>query len=266
MKNLSLFIACILLSASTINAQETKIIQPILVDKSALSGIDLKKIDLKDEPEKDFYQKNLYWGKDIGVFVVSTENWNNKITDYPFDEFVYMYQGEAVVKPNLGANQVFYSGDYFFAPRGYDGEWEIKAGNYLHYELSVITTKRADSIYVEENPQHTLFSKSQLSGNAIVLDAQGYYSKVLQKGTELTISLHAEAPSEKTMELTTNEQLIQVLSGAITIWDTQEKEHKFYTGDFFILPRGFSGKWKSEGHQLAKYLSVEKTMWVKNNH
>ena len=32
--------------------------KPLLLDRSVLSGVGLQKIDLKDEPEKDFYQKN----------------------------------------------------------------------------------------------------------------------------------------------------------------------------------------------------------------
>ena len=120
-----------------LGAQETdEPKKPISLDRSILSGVGLAKIDLKDEPEKDFYQKRLYWGKELGVFVVGTETWTNTITDYPFDEFIYMYNGEAIVKPREGASQIFYAGDYFFAPKGYKGAWEVKGNNQIHYELS----------------------------------------------------------------------------------------------------------------------------------
>lgn len=265
MKKITLFFGLIFLNLLTLNAQESKkILKPIHLDKSALSGVGLKKIDLKDEPEKDFYQKRLYWGEDLGVFVVGTETWNNKIDNYSFDEFIYMYHGEAMVKPKIGSSQVFYSGDYFFAPKGFKGEWEIRAGDYLHYELSVITTKRADSMLVKENPQHQLFSKSKLSGNNIRLDSDGNFVEILQKGAELTIKLKGEASSKRSLDISENEQLIHILSGLVRIHDTQGREHQFYTGDFFILPRGFKGKWKSEGHQLVKFLIIEKTMWNEN--
>jgi len=257
-KKLILFGFLFLLFGNLNAQQSAKNIKPILLDKSALSGVGLKKIDLKDEPEKDFYQKNLYWGKDLGVFVVSTENWNNEIENYPFDEFVYMYQGEALVKPKVGSNQVFYSGDYFFAPKGFVGEWEISAGNNLHYELSVITTTRADSTIISDNPQHKLFKRSVLSGNNITLDEEGQYSSVLQKGDEITVELKAEAPGERSFENDT-EQLIHVLSGQIKITDSIGQELQFHTGDFFVLPLGCSGIWMSEGHQMIKYLSVKKT-------
>jgi len=234
MKKTTLLFGFIFLSYITLNAQESKNkLQPIHLDKSVLSGVGLEKIDLKDEPEKDFYQKRLYWGKDLGVFVVGTETWNNKIKNYSFDEFIYMYHGEAMVKPQIGSSQVFYSGDYFFAPKGFKGEWEIRAGNYLHYELSVITTKRADSSRVKENPKHLLFSKSKLSGNNIRLDSNGNYEEILQKGAELTVKLKGEAPSERTINISDNEQLVQILSGLVKIRDSQGEEHQFYTGDFF---------------------------------
>ena len=37
-----------------------EIIKPILLDKEALSGIGLQKIELKKEPERAFFQRNLF--------------------------------------------------------------------------------------------------------------------------------------------------------------------------------------------------------------
>lgn len=256
-----LLVLCILFISITCFAQSNsdQVIKPILVDKSAISGVGLKKIDLKDEPEKDFHQRNLFWGKEIGVFVVSTESWVNKIDDYPFDEFVYMYHGEAIVKPKVGPADVFYSGEYFFAPKGFAGEWEIKANNSTHYELSVITTTRADSSVVSNTLNHKRFDKSLLSGNGIKLDEQGMYEEALQVGAELTIKMAAEEPTKKLLETQTNERMIHLLSGQLEVTDADGKQHMFYTGDFFIFPKGLSGGWKSDGHGLVKYLIVEKT-------
>ncbi|WP_299884038.1 cupin domain-containing protein [uncultured Lacinutrix sp.] len=246
------------LSSEIINAQN-KLLEPILLDKSTLSGVGLKKVNLKDEPEKDFYQKQLYKGEDISVYVVSTETWNNNFKNFWFDEFIYMYHGEAVIKPKKGKVQLFHSNDYFFAPKGYTGEWEIKAGNNLHYELSVITTKRADSSFISENLEHKLFKKSTLSGAHIKLDNDGKYIETLRKGIELTVSLKAEKPSQWKIKQA-KEMLIQILSGQVTIKNLEGIEKTFYSGDFFIIPKDLSGNWKSEGHGLVKYLAIEKTL------
>lgn len=236
---------------------EGEVIKPILVDKSALSGIGLDKIVLKDEPDKDFYQRRIYWGDDIGVFVVSTESWVNRMDNFPFDEYIFMYNGEVEVRPDRGNVQQFYSGDHFWAPKGYTGEWEIKAGDYLHYELSVIATQRADASSIAEYREHVPISKTDISGSLITLDSTGHYNKSLVRGVELEITIKAELPQSLEDFLNEKECLIHLLSGQITIEDPVGEVHTFHAGDFFILREGLKGQWASEGHGLVKYLSIE---------
>ncbi|MDT0605715.1 cupin domain-containing protein [Croceitalea rosinachiae] len=252
-----LIFACFVFLCTMVKGQVDSIIA-IPLDKSVLSGVGLKKLSLKDEPEKEFYQKRLYHGDDISIYVVSTEAWNNDFRNFWLDEFVYMFHGQAVVKPQKGKVQLFNSGDYFFAPKGYTGEWEIKTGNNLHYELSVISTTRADSTLISENIEHKLFEKSVLSGVHIQLNDNGKYTEILKKGVELTVMLKAERPSKWQIE-PAKEMLIQLLSGQVTIETLAGTETTFFTGDFFIVPNGLEGIWKSDGHGLIKYLTIEKT-------
>lgn len=235
------------------------VIRPILLDKSVLSGVGLRKIDIKDEPEKDFYQKRLYRGADISIYVVSTETWNNQMKNFPFDEFIYMFNGEACIRPESGPAEIFHSGDYFFAPRGFTGDWEIRAGKNFHYELSVISTSRADSSQVSSNLKHQLFEPYDLSGTQINLEEDKEFVQNLRQGIELSVSLKAELPSEKILMGPTTECMIHLLSGQISFEDSTGSEQTFYTGDFFVIPNAFHGKWKSQGHGLIKYLQVEKT-------
>jgi len=255
------FLTAFVFCTHFLNAQKiiNPSLSPLLLDKAVLSGVGLDKIDLKDEPEKDFYQKNLYRGEDISVYVVSTETWNNKIDSYPFDEFVYMYHGEAFVKSARGPAQLFYSGDYFFASKGFKGEWGILAGDQLHYELSVITTRRTAADVISKDNEHLLFDKAILSGASIKVSEGSNFTKVLKAGVELTVKLEAEQPVEKALSEPSKEMLIQVLAGQISIEDNSGKKQVFNTNDFFVMPKGFTGSWKSNGHGLVKYLSVEKT-------
>ncbi|MEO0899126.1 MAG: cupin domain-containing protein [Bacteroidota bacterium] len=251
-------LACLFLCSGFLFGQEPTQ-EPFLLDKSVLSGVGLKKIPLKNEPEKDFHQKRLFRGEDISIYVVSTETWNNKMDNFAFDEFIYMFHGEAIVKPKEGKTQLFQSQDYFFAPKGFTGEWEIKAGEHLHYELSVITTKRADSSLKSQDLSHQLFDRSTLSGAHIKLDTDGKYHEVLRKGVELTISLQAEKPGNRTLK-DSKEMLVQLLSGQVSMKMVDGSSKTFYSGDFFVLPNGVDVEWISEGHGLVKYLTVEKTM------
>jgi len=81
----------------------------------------------------------------------------------------------------------------------------------------------------------------------------------LQKGAELTVRLKAERPREISMLEPAKEQLIHVIAGQVTIEDSAGDKQTFYTGNFFLLPNGFTGKWQSDGHGMLKYMSVEKS-------
>ena len=232
---------------------------PIKLDKSALSGVGLEKIDIKGEPEKDFYQKNLYKGEDLSVYIVSTESWVNKMENFPFDEFVYMYHGQAKITPIKGPTQTFYTGEYFFAPKGYTGDWEIISGKNLHYEFSVISTRRAEKPLDKVDNHHQLFDKALISGVDISLDTAGLYSKILQEGAELTICIKAEAPVVKNIVTPSKESVLHLLSGQITLTDQNKNVHLYQSGDFIIIPKGFMGEWLSEGHGLIKYLTIERS-------
>lgn len=231
---------------------------PILLDKEVLSGLNLRKIDLKDEPEKDFYQKMLFNGSDIMIFVVSTETWNNKIENYAFDEYVYLLNGQSIVKPRHNNAKIFDYGDHFFVPKNFQGNWEVSAGENLHYELSVISKLRTDSTIVSENTNYSEVKRSILSGSQISLNNNEIHQEIIREGVELKLSFNAEKPQSRNIETNTKEQLIHVLSGVITFTDKKDEKYIFHTGDFFVLPKGLEGKWSSEGHGIVKYLIVEK--------
>ncbi len=251
-----------LLSFLTLNCQSESsnehVIEPVLINKLALSGIGLKQFEQPNDPGKEFYQKKVCWGDELGIFIVSTNSYVNKMNDFPFDEYVYMLHGEAEVRPKDGTTQRFKSREHFFAPKGYTGEWEIMAGDHLHYELSVITTKRADSTSVSNFKSHTLIDPTLLSGVDIHLDENGIYKKEIVKGAELTFTLHAEKSSDVILEKS-KEMLVHVLSGMITIKSTNQNKHNFHTGDFFFIPKDMEGQWKTDGHSLVKYLTIERS-------
>lgn len=237
---------------------DTKSLAPILIDKSALSGIGLSQIDQPNDPDKEFYQRRICWGEELGIFIVSTNSYTNKINNFPFDEYVYMFHGEAEVRPIEGENQRFLSQEHFFAPKGFTGEWEIIAGENLHYELSVISTKRADSTATTLYDKHMAIDHKILSGVDIEFDENGICQKEVVEGAELTFILNAEKPQTKAFKKF-KEQLIHVLSGSISITTVDNTTHTFHTGDFFIIPNNMEGQWQSSGHSLAKFLSIQRS-------
>ncbi|MEM7572813.1 MAG: cupin domain-containing protein [Bacteroidota bacterium] len=245
------------LSSCTLFAQD-EASQPILLDRSVLSGVGLESIEFPEEPEREFFQRQLYRGAAISVYVVSSGNWINQMDNFPFDEFVYMLHGEAIIRPSFGASQTFHSRDFIFAHRGFTGDWEIHGGEHFHYELSVISSSRADAQLAAEDLRHSKLSAASLSGLEIDLNETGSFEQTLAEGVELTVKLMGEAP--RTINLRdTPEQLIYLLSGQISIQGQSGNTQEFYSGDFFILPQDCEGIWTSAGHGLIKYLSVNRT-------
>ncbi|MEM9934180.1 MAG: cupin domain-containing protein [Bacteroidota bacterium] len=231
---------------------------PILLDKTTLSGVGLDTIKLNNEPERKFFQRNLYRGEDLSVYVVSSQSWIGRMDNFSIDEFIYLLHGMAKVRPEEGGESIFHTGDYFFAHKGYTGEWEIVAGPTNHYELSVITTSRAEPPEAPKLPAPIMLDKKKISGADIVFDEEGLYKEVLQEGIELTISIHAETPQRREIK-NGHEQLICLLSGQLQFTPMEGETHSFQSGDFMLFPKGMSGEWVSQGHGAVKYISVYKS-------
>lgn len=234
---------------------ENEVIQPILLDKSVLSGIGLNKIELKNEPERAFFQKRLFRGEDIGVYVVSSQSWTSTFDKFWFDEFVYLFNGQSKVTSG-GQVDYFHSGEYFFAPKGFEGSWEVQIGDQVHYELSVITNKRADSTQTSKLKHPFIYDKSKLSGVEITFDENGIYEETLAKGVELEVVLSAAKTGIKQEVKIQKDQLVCLLTGMMKLSDASGKVHQFYAGDFFVLPKNFSGFWENKGHGFSKFLLV----------
>ncbi len=237
---------------------EKNIINPILIDKSSLSGVGLQKITLKDTPERDFYQKNLYRGKDFSVYIVSSESWIVPFEKFWFDEFIYILNGKSKVHTEDKVYE-FKSGEYFYAPKGFKGEWEVIAGQHPHCELSIISNQRSDSAAINNYTEPALFDKNLLSGTHFSFNESGIHKDIIMEGSELSMYLFAEELSERNINKNEKEKLIHILSGQLTLRTLDGFETTFFTGDYFILPEGYQGKWICQGHGYVKYITIEKS-------
>ena len=209
---------------------QTKVIQPIQLDKEALSGLGLRKIDLKHEPERNFFQRNLYRGEEISVYIVSSQSWTSRMENFSIDEYVYIYHGKSRAKADGGEDLFFQSGEHFAIPKGFTGEWEVMAANDFHYELSVITTQRAPEVKRSKGKLPQLFDKDELSGIEIDWEGKDSYRKTFFEGDELHISMVAEKPREMHIDIPAKEQLISLLSGQLILKD--------FEGEAFVIGLG----------------------------
>lgn len=249
---------CLFSSLSYSQNVSENVLKPLLLDRAVLSGNGLKKVELKDTPERDFFQKNIYRGKDLGIYVVSSESWKIPFDKFWFDEFIYMLHGKAQVVAH--DEELSLPGrSYIFAPKDFPGSWEVQTGDNYHYELSVITHRRADSTATSSIKKPFVFDQDLLEGVNIEFDKNGQHQKTIADGIELDIFLFAEKPNEEINWTNPTEQMIHILSGQINFEHPDGTKDSFYTGDFFVLPENYKGHRISEGHSIVKYFSVQKT-------
>lgn len=247
----------LIFSCLFISAQSDKVLRAIPVDKEALSGLNLKAVKNKDQPDRRLFQQNIFWGKEIGVFVVSSETATARQENYAMEEFLYLLNGRSRMNPDNGEEVIFKAGDYFVAPKGFTGDWETQGGSEFILELSVIATNRPE---VDVDPNQTLpvaMDQSILSGYGMPSTGDGQSAKkVLYQGVELTVEVEAYKNGMHAVGEGMKEQLMQVLAGKVQITDSEGELQTFYKGDWFILPNDFKGQMEMQAHGLFRVLRI----------
>ena len=233
-----------------------KVVTPILLNKTLLSGIGLDSIYLKDQPKRSFFQKQVYRGTDISVYMISSGTASKYFESFPIEEFIYMMNGKAVLEPKDQESYEFSKGDFVAIPKGYKGNWTTVGGNKYHLELSVISNKRADAKAFSKIKNPFAFDRNLLSGTNMTSSKKDHYLDILYSGIELQITLNAEKPSRKTIVNSQREELIHILNGMVEITPINGAKETFYAGDFFVLPKGFHGDWVSKGHNLFRLMRI----------
>lgn len=238
------------------------IVKPILIDKATLSGEKLSPVRNPSDPDRRLFQRQLFQGEDISVYIVSSETATAKQEGYGIDEFIGVVNGRARLNPANGEERLFTHGDFFVAPKGFTGDWETQGAPEFYHEISVITTQRGAEVAAgTENTIPVLIDKDKLSGIGITkLDTEGIkYEDLLFEGVELKVLLKAEGATTIEIDHVMPEQLIYLISGTITLTPLKGDDQTFYAGDYFIIPKGFIGYWESKGHGVVRWLSIQKS-------
>lgn len=235
-----------------------QVIDPIRLDPSAISGLGLKKVTSSSDPDRLLFQRRLFQGNDISVYVVASETKTAKWEDYGIEEFIYVINGRARLHPAEGKERFYYPGDFFLVPKGYKGAWETQGGQSYYHELSIIANERTSTADTQLSP--VLMDKAQIAGiNISPVDGSNQsFHDLLHHGQDLKVITQSEHPNTVLDFRNTTEQLIYIIAGALTLQAKGGESMTFQTGDFFILPHNFVGSWVSEGHQLFRTLRVEK--------
>ena len=231
-------------------------IYPFQINEELLSGLNIPQLELKAHPEREYFQRRIYKGEELSVYILSSETALNEINDFPIDEFVYYLNGRADIATKKGELLQFWAGDYLFVPKGFSGSWTNNGGPKYHLELSVISNQRADSTQLSTAQKPFLLDRSLLSGLGLTQVDSTHYRDLIYDGVELEIWTESEETNTKEILSYPREEFIHVLNGKLTLTTENSVTIEFVQGDFFILPQGFRGTWKAEGQNLLRLLKV----------
>ena len=251
MRKLGLIICILLLSRSIAIAQGNESSGLFKISRSNLAGENLSPRKLNGEDDDTFQQRVVFNGEDLIIYVVAIGNRTNEFGRFPIEEFIYWINGKARVEPNGEDSFDVQAGDYFIQPKGFSGKFNFVSGDPLHLELSVISKKRADSAVVSSISKAMVIERDVLSGSGDYKEGEDIQ---IYSGVELVLNLVRH--EHRTFTNTSKDRVIHVLNGIISITDEMNQETIFYPGDFFVLSKGFTGKWESTGSQAFRGFEV----------
>lgn len=102
-----------------------------------------------------------------------------------------------------------------------------------------------------------------LEGGPTNVAGQVRYQKTLFEGEKFNVGVAAGNRNGNSEVLNMNpmpfQELCYLLNGTVTFIETNGKAQTFHTGDFFVIPRGFSGQMITRGNHLYQVLVVMAT-------
>ena len=87
------------------------------------------------------WEKVVFRGEELIGCIWKSESGVLRDVDYPFDQVVFVMEGELTLKPDNGKEEHYKKGDIFLYPKGFTGLWEMP-GDYK--ELIIVERKAWD--------------------------------------------------------------------------------------------------------------------------
>jgi len=109
----------------------TKSLQPVRLNPELLEGKNLEPLEpwpakMQLRPVDTHRVVTWYIGEKLTSMIYDADDGLLQFTDLPYDEFVQILSGTATLTSVDGERHVFKKGDYFVAPKGWTGTWELK--------------------------------------------------------------------------------------------------------------------------------------------
>lgn len=118
-------------------------LQPVRLSREYMEGKELVSLApwpaaMQVRPVATHRVVTWYTGEKLTSQVYDADDGLLRFTDIPYDEFVHILNGTAILTSADGTRHVFNAGDCFIAPKGWTGTWELKDG---YRELITFETK-----------------------------------------------------------------------------------------------------------------------------
>lgn len=129
---ISLAVGLFTLPTSTYAQEAGNIKSPVRLDRDMASGLGLDIFPWEDETRLAKWS-TLFAGEELAVSIFESTPLavtdgpaasRNRVRNYPYDQFVIVLSGKAILTDSEGLSQTFVAGDSFVVPMGFSGTWE----------------------------------------------------------------------------------------------------------------------------------------------
>lgn len=133
------------------DAPDKAIPKPVLLDKNKIAGKGLTTLDTP-WPKRmlvsgvESHRSDILFTGQLVVSIYEADDGLVKIVDYPFDEFVHVLNGRAILTAEGATPQIFETGDSFVVPKGFTGTWEMQD----NFREMIVIEKIANEIGLEK--------------------------------------------------------------------------------------------------------------------
>jgi uncharacterized cupin superfamily protein len=113
------------------STEEMSVPEPIRLDQNKIDGKGLTTMGAP-WPKRtlvsgvESHRFDALFAGQLVVSIYDADDGLLKIVDYPFDEFVHVLHGRAILTAEGAASQTFEAGDTFVVPKGFTGTWEMQ--------------------------------------------------------------------------------------------------------------------------------------------
>ncbi len=203
--------------------------------------------DMFDSPIPVQNSYEYYADDNIGLYVGvwDTTDMVETAGPYPCDEYMWLLEGEAVIKNNkTGKLEKACAGEAFIIPKGYDCQWHQSGYLRKFFLISenpnepVPDNPSVEGIVIPDinKPFHTLsIPKPFLVSDDVNQKMMNQYKDNI--GKFLSGIWECDVFQSETLPFPYH-YFAYVMNGTITLIDENDQQHLFHTGDAFFIPKG----------------------------